>query len=50
MQDEFVPSPEIEDDEALRILGEEETLEAEAYRIDDGIWDLGFKAFDSDLT
>jgi hypothetical protein len=59
MQDEFVPSSEIGDDEALCILGEEETLEAEAYRIDDEIWVLGFEgeddgvdsdAFDSDLA
>lgn len=39
MQDEFAPSSEIEDDEALCILGEEETLEAEAYCIDD---EMGF--------
>jgi len=54
-----VPSSEIEGDEALCILGEEETLEAEAYCIDDEIWDLGFEgeddgvdsdAFDSDLA
>lgn len=59
MQDEFVPSSEIEDDEALCILGEEETLETEAYCIDDEIWVLGFEgeddgddsdAFDSDLA
>jgi len=59
MQDEFVPSSEIGDDEALCILGEEDTLEAEAYRIDDEIWVLGFEgeddgvdsdAFDSDLA
>lgn len=39
MQDKFAPSSEIEDDEALCILGEEETLEAEAYCIDD---EMGF--------
>jgi hypothetical protein len=59
MEDEFVPSSEIQDDEALCMPEEEEALEAEAYCINDEIWVLGFEgeddgvdgdAFDSDLA
>ena len=46
IQEEFIPSSKIEDDETLCVPEEEETLKAEADCIDDEIWVLGFDGGD----